>query len=300
MKTQLLCIVLFTAPAIGLAAEPDVVLDVWPGKPPGEMKEIGPEKAETVTDVKTIIRVSNVSKPTISVYKPENPNGAAVVICPGGGYHILAWDLEGTEVAEWLNENGVTGIVLKYRVPRRDKLTFWKPPLQDAQRAMSLVRSKADEWGLDPERIGVLGFSAGGNLTVRTATQFGERMYESIDEVDEVSCRPDFALPIYAAYLSGEDALSAKSTLNVPEDTPPMFMVHTFDDGRDGKRASTHVNGVMMFGMALRDADVPFEMHVFPTGGHGYGLRPSEHAVTGWPKLAEVWMQKNGVIPEAE
>jgi acetyl esterase/lipase len=187
---------------VGLAAERPVI-DVWQGKPPGETKEIGPEElrppqAKQRPDVK---RLTNVGKPTLTVYQPpqDKRNGAGVIICPGGGYSILAWDLEGTEIAEWLNSIGITAAVLKYRVPRRDGDSANKLPLMDAQRAMSLVRSKASELGLDPRRIGMLGFSAGGNLAAATCLKYGDRQYDKLDGVDDVSSRPDFGVLIYPA-----------------------------------------------------------------------------------------------------
>ena len=189
------------------APQKALTLDVWPGKAPGDTGEIAPEKElESKPGKPSVKRITNVSRPTLTVFRPakDKDTGAAVVIAPGGGYNILAWDLEGEEVAAWLNSVGVTGIVLKYRVPRRPDQPKDKPPigpLQDAQRALSLVRSKAPEWGIDPKRIGILGFSAGGHLTAAAATNFDKRAYESIDTVDKVSCRPDFAVLVYPAYL---------------------------------------------------------------------------------------------------
>jgi acetyl esterase/lipase len=194
--------------SVGLAAEKPPVLNVWPGKAPGVKGKIGKEKTtKAKSPVGPITLVTNVSKPTLTVYRPKKAKdtGAAVLICPGGGYHVLAWDLEGVEVATWLNSLGVTGIVLKYRVPRPPGSPKGKPPvgpLQDAQRALSLVRSKAKEWHLDPKRIGILGFSAGGHLTAAAATNFDKRAYSPIDEIDKVSCRPDFAVLVYPAYLT--------------------------------------------------------------------------------------------------
>src|SRR4051794_28818552 len=206
------------------------VIDVWPGKVPGETKEIGPEElrppqAKQRADAQ---RLTNVSKPTLTLFQPPEGkrNGAAVVVCPGGGYSILAWDLEGTEVAEWLNSIGVTGIVLKYRVPARPNQPKYLAPLMDAQRAVSLVRSKAAEWGLDPKRIGMLGFSAGGNLTAVTCTNFDKRAYEPVDSVDQVSCRPDFGVLVYPAWLVNDKTGEAMPEVRVTKDSPPMFFAH--------------------------------------------------------------------------
>ena len=188
--------VLFVAPLARTAEKPEV-LDVWPGKPPGETKAIAEEKMEDSRGVK---RITNVSKPTLTIYRPakDKDTGAAVVICPGGGYNILAWDLEGNEVADWLNSIGVTGIVLKYRVPRRPDQDRQKPPvgaLQDAQRALSLVRSKAKEWKIDPKRIGILGFSAGGHLAASASTNFDKRAYEARDDIDKIDLPARFRHP---------------------------------------------------------------------------------------------------------
>lgn len=214
-------------------------LDLWPGQPPGETGSIGLEQDMTkpsdgFVGGRRVIRLGSVSRPTITLYRPNKAidSGAAVLIAPGGGYQILAWDLEGTEIAEWLTSVGVTGIVLKYRVPRRPGDPADKPPvgpLQDAQRAMSLVRSRAQEWGIDPHRIGMLGFSAGGNLTVRTAT-LTDRAYAAVDATDRVSSRPDFMILVYPAYLAFGEGLAnwlhvtktpPQRSLSTPETTPP-------------------------------------------------------------------------------
>ena len=278
---------LLTVPA---AADEPLVLDVWPAKAPGETGSIGEEKlVEAKPGQRQVMRITDVTRPTLSVYRPEKANdtGAAVLICPGGGYSILAWDLEGTEVAEWLNSIGVTGIVLKYRVPRRADLPKHLAPLQDAQRALSLVRSKAAEWKLDPKRIGMLGFSAGGHLSATASTNFDERQYEKLDEVDTVSCRPDFTVLIYPAYLVENDKLAPE--LRVTSQTPPMFFAHAGDD-RLGPE-----NSLGLY-LALKRAGVPGEVHVYSSGGHGFGLRPSEHACSTWPERCEAWLKSLGVL----
>src|SRR5687767_9050372 len=221
------------------AADKPMVIELFPGKVPDETDKIAPEsvrmspkftrKEVEVTDPTRM--VSNVSRPSITIYRPDKAKdtGTAMLICPGGGYWNLFWELEGEEVAAWLNSIGVTGIILKYRVPRRPGEPEAQParrPLQDAQRAVRLVRSKAKEWGLAPDRIGIVGFSAGGHLAVATATGFEKRTYEPVDEIDKVSCRPDFAVPVYSGYLkaNGKDELAAG--LSVPKGTPPMFLAH--------------------------------------------------------------------------
>jgi acetyl esterase/lipase len=214
------------------------------------------------------------------------------VICPGGGYHALAWDLEGTEVADWLNSIGVTGIVLKYRVPRPADLAADKQPLgplQDAQRAVSLIRSKADEWGIDPKRIGLLGFSAGGHLTAAAATNFDRRAYEARDRVDRVGCRPDFAVLVYPAYLLTKDNRHLASDIRVRKDCPPMFLVHAFDD-------PIPVQDSLLMGLALKRAGVTAELHIYASGGHGFGLRPSRHPCSAWPRRCAEWMREQRIL----
>jgi len=262
------------------------VINVWPGKAPGETKELPAEglQAPKAKEVKPVKRVQNVSVPTLTVFEPsaDKKNGAALVIAPGGGYNILAWDLEGTEVAEWANSLGLTAFVLKYRVPKREGDLTNKLPLMDAQRALSLVRSKASDYGLDPARIGMLGFSAGGNLTAMTCLKFGERQYDKQDAVDEVSCRPDFGVLIYPAYLVDKDGQLKPE--NVPtKDVPPMFFAHALDDGitPDSSIAMTR---------ALKAVGVHAELHVYDGGGHGFGLRDSKFPAHTWPARAGEWL----------
>jgi acetyl esterase/lipase len=290
-----ICLMLFSLVLLvvhsAAAIEPLVTLDVWPGTAPGEKGDIGPEQLAPDTPDRPVARIQNVSKPTIEVYKPEGEKdtGTAVLICPGGGYNILAYDLEGTEVAQWLNSIGVTGIVLKYRVPRREGREKHDAPLQDAQRALSLVRSKAAEWKIDPERIGILGFSAGGHLSATTATNSDRRNYEPIDAVDEVSCRPDFAVLVYPAYLLKEKSEELSPEIRVSENTPPVFFAHADNDPHSS------ANSVGMY-LALKKAGVSCEMHIYATGGHGFGLRPTEHACCTWPDRCGEWMKGRGLL----
>jgi acetyl esterase/lipase len=290
--------VLLGLAAAAPAAEKPVVLDVWPGKAPGETGAIGEERVQDQKPgEKPVKRLTNVSKPTLTVFRPakEKDTGAAVVICPGGGYNILAWDLEGEEVAAWLNSIGVTGIVLKYRVPRRPDQPKDRPPigpLQDAQRALSLVRGKAKEWGIDPNRIGILGFSAGGHLAGAASLQFDQRAYEPIDETDRVSCRPDFAVLVYPGYFANKERDALLPEVRVTEKTPPMFFVHAGDDRVPAE------NSVLLY-LALKRAGVPAELHVYASGGHGFGLRPSDQPCSKWPQRCEEWMGKQGWLRAA-
>lgn len=271
------------------AAEPTAVLDVWPGKAPGEREELQERLLSDGKGKTPFARLTDVSHPTISVYRPArgSDTGTAILICPGGAYQILAIEHEGTEVAAWLNSIGVTGVLLKYRVPARKDQPRYLAALQDAQRAMSLVRAKAPQWQLDPQRIGILGFSAGGHLAAAAATNFDRRQYAALDDVDQVSCRPDFAVLVYPAYLTAEERLATE--IRVSSQTPPVFFAHAADD-----RISPE-NSIRMF-LALKRAGVPAELHVFASGGHGFGLRPSEHTSATWPRLCEAWMRSRGLV----
>lgn len=286
-----LLLLAFAVPLGAHAAEP-VTLNVWPGKPPGETKELPPEVDQTKPEDKLIagrriIKLGNVSIPQLAIYKPpaDKDTGAAVIICPGGGHHILAYDLEGTEVAEWLNGLGVTGIVLKYRVPFRDPTQRWGAAVRDAQRAMSLVRHHAAEWKLDPQRIGMLGFSAGGQVAGMVSILHAQRQYEPIDEVDKLSCRPDFAMLIYPGGLDEKGQSRLKDEVKVVADAPPMFFAHAFDD-------NVSVLNTLLFAAELKKVNVPAEVHVFATGGHGYGLRHVDgQPVTDWPQSCAAWLR---------
>ena len=268
------------------------VIDVWPDKAPGETGERGPERfLDSKPGEKQVARLTDVSHPTLTVYAPaaDKANGTSVIICPGGGYHILAWDLEGTEVADWLNSVGVTALVLKYRVPRRENQPAYQAPLQDAQRAVSLVRSKAKELKLDPEKIGILGFSAGGNLAALTSMQFETRAYDKLDAVDEVSARPDFAVLVYPAYLTNKEETALVPEAKISDKTPPMFFAHAGDD------PVTPLSSVLTYA-ELKRAKVPAELHVYATGGHGFGLRPDNPTAADWPRRCEVWLKGRGLI----
>lgn len=264
-------------------------IEIWPNQVPGETREIGPETVQPSRG-DNITRITNVSRPTMQVFQPDadKRNGCAVVICPGGGYHILAYTHEGVEVAEWLRGIGVTAIVLKYRVPRRQEGEFQLGPLQDVQRTIRLVRSRAKELEIDPQRVGVLGFSAGGHLTMMAGTHWDQMLYPKQDQHDEISSRPDFLLPIYAAYLGDpkqRDGVSPK--LRLTKDTPPTFLVVTQDDKTRGADAALLFAKLTRLGVAA-------EVHVFRQGGHGYGLRPSKNPVSKWPRLAEDWLRDSG------
>jgi acetyl esterase/lipase len=283
----------------GKGAEDPLVLPVWPEKAIDDSGKIGPERVRAPSEAPTKDAkwITNVTQPTITVYRPprEKNTGAAMLVCPGGGYWNLAWDLEGTEVAEWLNSVGVTGIVLKYRVPRRPGQPQPLPaplPLLDAQRAVSLVRSRAKEWEIDPKRIGIVGFSAGGHLAVATATNFDRRAYEPIDEIDRVSCRPDFAVAVYPGYLVPEDTNTdtLAAYIRIPKQTPPMFFVHAGDDPESGPE-----NSAAMY-LALKKAGISAELHLYATGGHGFGVRKSDRPCSTWTDRCVDWLQTQGIL----
>ena len=267
-------------------------LALWPEGAPGEPEATGEETDATKPDDNLVagqplIRLTNVSNPTITVYHaPEDKaTGAAVLVCPGGGYHILALDLEGAEVADWLNGLGITAVVLKYRVPVREGVPRHKRPLQDAQRAMGVVRARADEWNIDPNRIGVLGFSAGGHLAA-TLSNTAERTYERLDAADTLSSRPDFTVLVYPAYLTAtEQGPELAPEVAVTENTPPTLLVQTEDD-------NIPVENSLFYYLALKRAGVPAEMHLYATGGHGYGLRKVDSPVHTWPNRAARWLQQ--------
>ncbi|WP_197901632.1 alpha/beta hydrolase [Rhodocytophaga rosea] len=273
------------------------LIALWPNGAPGEKGNIGEEKdMSKPTDNKVagreLIRLGNVSNPTITVYRPskEKDTGAAMVVCPGGGYHILALDLEGTEVCEWLNSIGVTAILLKYRVPVREGLPRYAPPLQDAQRAMGIVRSRAAEWGISPNRIGIMGFSAGAHLSAALSTNYDKRTYPAVDAADQVSCKPDFTMLIYPAYLTATDkSEKIAPELPITASTSPTLLIQTQDDG-------IPVENSVYYYLALKNAGVPVEMHLYPKGGHGYGLRKTDITVTSWPQRAEEWLRAQGLL----
>lgn len=270
----------------------DLIVSIWPDSPPPWLAPDQPEHDTSGPDGrsvggKPVIRLGFVSKPELHVYQPkQNASDTAVLVCPGGGYSILAWDLEGTEIAQWLQGVGVTAIVVKYRVPTGKSEAKWLAPVQDIQRSVSLVRSGAIN-GVSPKRIGVLGFSAGGNAAARVATA-AKRYYQPIDSHDEASANPDFAVLVYPAYLVGEgDSAKLIDDLEINEKSPPMFFAHAADD-----RVSC-INSVMMFSK-LTENGVASSLHVFASGGHGFGGRVANQPTDAWRDLCTDWMKSQG------
>jgi acetyl esterase/lipase len=304
-------------------------IPIWPGAAPDPQPVAGPEYAETsgkdfLPGGRPAIGVSNVTRPTMTVYSPKGKNtGAAVVVFPGGGYQVLAIDLEGSEVCDWLTPKGITCVLLKYRVtdvgpyPKSGPYPESPMALEDAQRAVGLVRFHAVEWHIDPHKIGVLGFSAGGHLSAAMSTHFAQRLYPAVDAADKESCRPDFAVAIYPGHLSlsaaewdakrgarklviphpqhqpSADAnLALNPDLHVTSQTSPTFLLQAEDD---------HVDSVydsLSYYIALRKAGVPAEMHLYAQGGHAFGLRRTKFPITAWPQLVETWLGTIGMIPE--
>lgn len=284
-------------------ADKPAVVELWPSGAPEEPGTIGEEMVrmspkldhKQVEVTESTWLVTNVTKPTLTIYRPakDKDTGTAVLICPGGGYWDLYWQLEGEEVAAWLNSIGVTGIILKYRVPRRPEEIKGEParrPLQDAQRAVRLVRSNAEKWGIKPQQIGMVGFSAGGHLAIATATSFDERTYEPVDDVDRISCRPDFAIGVYSGYLKAKDKDEIAPGLRIPAGTPPIFLAH---GGADIISPPEH--SVLMY-LALRKADVPAELHIYATAAHDFGVRPSDHPCSTWTQACAAWLRHQGFL----
>jgi acetyl esterase/lipase len=272
-------------------------LNIWPHAAPGSQPNPAPEgdtttAKENLVAGKPLVRLGNVSTPTLTLYTPSGKNtGAAVVVFPGGSYRILAIDLEGTEVCDWLNSIGITCVLLKYRVPDTGPYPKSAAALQDAQRTLGIVRSHAAEWHIDPKRIGVLGFSAGAHLAAALSTHFEKRLYDAIDAADQVSCRPDFAVIVYPGYLAiAEQNFASNADIHPTEKTPPSIIVQTEDD-------PVHVENSTVYFLALKNAKVPAELHLYAQGGHGYGLRRTELPVTAWPQLVETWLRTIQVLP---
>jgi acetyl esterase/lipase/phage tail protein X len=270
-------------------------IPIWPGAAP-DANVPGPESYTTTTKLtagRPVIVVNNVSQPTMTVYPPKGTNmGVAVVVFPGGGYNCLAIDLEGTEVCDWLTSIGITAVLLKYRVPTPKVGAYLESPLalEDAQRTVGLVRFHAAEWHIDPHKIGVIGFSAGGHMVAAISTHFDKRLYSVVDAADKESCRPDFAIALFPGHLWYADKdFVLNPNVPVTSNTPPTFIVQAEDDPVD------NVNNSLVYYIALKNAGVPVEMHLYAHGGHAFGLRRTEHPITRWPELAEIWMQTIGM-----
>lgn len=266
------------------------VIQLWPSGLPAGAVQLPADKIAAAKKIKDPERIAWVDDPTLTVYQApkKTANGAGLIICPGGGYNKLAWVKEGLEVAEHFNSRGVTCLLLQYRIPRRDPVTPHKEPLQDIQRAIRVTRHRAAEWGIDPRRIGVLGFSAGGHLVTMAALHFDDSTYAGVDAADEASARPDFVCPIYPAYYADENRPGPlKPEMKVVERTPPVFISVTSDDKLRGYNSA-------QFYLELKKMRIPAELHIYHQGGHGYGIRPSEKPVARWHHRCADWMMAMG------
>jgi acetyl esterase/lipase len=289
MKLALASALALLISGLSSSGSDQMTIKLWPKGAPGPEPKLEAERDMTKDSDNQVaggrlIRLGNVSEPTISLYRApkEKAHGGAILVCPGGAYHILAMDLEGTEICERLNEMGFTAVLLKYRVPRRPNLDKHAAPLQDAQRAMGLIRQHAAEWQIKPKNIGVLGFSAGGHLAAMVSNT-AERTYDKVDAADELPSRPNFTILIYPGYLTpDEDGLKLSPELIVNKETPQAFIAMAADD-------PVRVENALTYAMALRKEKIPFELHVYPTGGHGYGLRKTGQTVATWPDRLGEW-----------
>jgi acetyl esterase/lipase len=284
--TALLCTLVGSSVLHGQRA-----LKVWPDRPPGDSVNLPPESDVTqptdgLVAGRGVIRLGNVSTPTLTVFSPSTgATGTAVIVCPGGGFRLLAMDLEGTEVANWLNRIGVTALVLKYRVPARPGLPAWRAAVQDAQRAVSLARSHAAQWSLNPKKIGICGFSAGGQTAGMLAILGDDRQYPPVDEVDRSSCRPNFGILVYPSDFVDRRSGKLMEPIRVAAGAPPVFLVQTYDD-------PVSPLNVLELAAAWARSKVPVETHLFARGGHGYGVRqiPNEPC-TFWTEACERWLR---------
>jgi|SRR5581483_3905117 acetyl esterase/lipase len=275
-------------------------IPIWLGTPPDLQPPPGPEGMVVSQPIspggKPWTGVVNVSQPTMTVYSPEGTNtGIAALVFPGGGYFELAIDLEGTEICDWLNSKGITAVLLKYRVPTKPKVgRYGESPqaLEDAQRTLGLVRLHAAEWHINPHKIGVIGFSAGGHMVAAMSTHFDRRLYPAVDDADKESCRPDFAITCYPGHLWDGDDLRLNPNVPVTTNTPPTFLLQAEDDHVDGVEQS------LVYYVGLKKAGVPVEMHLYAQGGHGFGLRPTTFPISEWPGLVEKWLGTIGITSQ--
>ena len=280
-----LLVAIFTMSAL---AEPNATIPLWPEGVPAESDFKLPEESIELKGPHQIEIMSNVRAPELTWYPAEKPNGTAVIVCPGGGYNILAYSHEGYEVCEWLNTLGVSAALLKYRVPRREGRPFHEAPLEDVHRAIGIIRTRAEEWKVNPKRVGILGFSAGGNLAAHAVTFAGERTYPPDPKVDSVDPVPNFGVLIYAAYLLEEGKPdNLNPDIKVTGKTPPTFLAVAHDDKR-------FVEGSARFYIEMFRNERPCELHIFQKGGHGFGFDKTEEEIRQWPALAGAWMKTMG------
>lgn len=273
-----------------LTAAPLEPITLWPeGVPGGANLKLPKENLELKGNFQIEI-VSNVSEPTLTWYPASEPNGTSLIVCPGGGYNILAYSHEGKEICQWLNSIGVSAGLLKYRVPRRDKLEKHHAPLQDLHRAIGMIRNQAEEWKIDPDKVGILGFSAGGHLSSMAITWDGEQTYKTDPELDHENIVPDFGILVYPAYqIDDNDPDKLSPEITVDENTPPAFVVCAHGDKK-------WVEGSARFYIEMSRNDRPCELHIFAKGGHGFGYQNTLEEIQKWPTLAEKWMAAMDLI----
>lgn len=280
------------------AREPNQVHTIWTGKAPGETTQ---NQGETLprrpNENPPATRITGITEPTLHIYNPpaDKANGTAVLIFPGGGYNYVVADKEGSEAADWLNELGITAFVLHYRTKPKDGWgaePTWRRPLQDGQRAVSYLRYFAKKHGMRTDRIGVMGFSAGGQAAALVDTRFSHRDYEPKDEIDQVSCRPDFCVLVYPWQIADEKAGGLIEAVTVTKDTPPTLLVHAHDDG------ATSLSSIYFY-TAMKKQGLPCELHIYETGGHGYGMRPVKGShIHTWPDRVTDWLRQRKLTHE--
>lgn len=288
MKIFCLPLLFSCALTMSALAEPQAPISLWPNGAPGETDLKLPDESVVLKEPHQFEIMSNVSTPQLTWFPAQNPNGTAVIVCPGGGYHILAYSHEGTEVCQWLNTLGVSAALLKYRVPRREGRPMHEAPLEDVHRAMGMIRNRAEEWKIDPTKVGILGFSAGGNLAAKALTFSGERTYQTDPKIDTENVIPNFGILIYPAYLLNEEKPDdLHPGIPVTEKTPPTFLAVAHDDKR-------FVEGSARFYIEMFRNERPCELHIFQKGGHGFGFDKTDEEIRQWPALAGAWMKTMG------
>ena len=291
MKTKSLTLLMLCFLVDGTMAVEPITLKLWPDGPPTAMvpKSEATEKLIQSYGGAGPNRITDVSDPTITVFRPEKPNGASVIVAPGGGFMFLSYAHEGTDVCEWLNSLGVTAVLLKYRTPTRDEKEMFELPVQDAERALGLVRHHATEWKLDPQRVGLLGFSAGANLAGHVSWDRGSRTYPQQPELDDPR-GPDFLVFIYGGgFLSNDDKSKFRADFKIPADAPPVFMLVAHDDNANSIEAA-------MLYLEYKKRDLSAELQIYAKGGHGFGMRKDGKPINEWPQRCAEWMTSLGFL----
>jgi len=282
---------LFQTMILPAAPAPETLL-LWPQGAPEPAGFQASAETSVISPKDGLRRVSNVSEPTLTIYRAENPNGTAVLVAPGGGYNHLAIQHEGEQVCAWLNSLGVTAALLKYRVPRRDPNEPGNIPLQDAQRAMGILRKRSSDWTIEPDRICVLGFSAGGHLSIRLALQPHVRTYAIDPTIEHHDAAPNFVVPIYPAYLvSKTNTLELLPSIVVTDQAPPICLVHAHDD-----KGETSSSGSALIYLEYKRRNLPAELHIYDAGGHGFGMKATGLPSAAWSSRVGEWLLSRGLL----